>query len=372
MKLIVAAGGTGGHIFPGLAIREEFLARSENNQVLFIGAVGGMEEELLKEEKIDAKFVRSGKFSGMTVTEKIQGLVSTFFGVFDSIKIIRQYMPDFVLGAGGYVSVPVLIAAWLLKVPRAIQEQNSYPGLSNRVLARISSRVFLSFESAEKYFQKVSRDKFLVCGNPLRRKVLDQLAVPPEVKNGNGNGRPMRFQIFVVGGSQGARKLNQLMIEGSEFLPPIRDHIKIVHMSGSIDQYDLIIAYSKAGIKAKVMRFVEDMGRELRDADLVISRAGAGAVFEMAAAQKPSILIPFPFAADDHQRVNAEYLSGEGSAMVFDEKAIGAKQLAETIIDLYQHPEKLKEMSAKAGSVARPNAAKDIVDEILRVAGVNR
>ena len=176
----------------------------------------------------------------------------------------------------------------------------------------------------------------------------------------------------MVGGSQGARKLNQLMIEGAEFLAPIRDHIKIVHMSGSIDQYDLIVAYSKAGIKAKVMRFVEDMGRELRDADLVISRAGAGAVFKMAAAAKPSILIPFPFAADDHQRVNAEYLSGQGAALVFDEKAIGAKQLAETIIDLYSHPEKLKEMSEKAKSVARPNAAKEIVDEILRMAGVNR
>ena len=181
MKLIIAAGGTGGHIFPGLAIREEFLARSENNQALFIGAVGGMEEELLKEEKVNAKFVRSGKFSGMSVAEKIQGLVSTYFGVFDSIKVIRQYMPDFVLGAGGYVSVPVLIAAWSQDSARDPGAEQ-LPGLSNRVLARISSRVFLSFESAEKYFPKVSREKFMVCGNPLRKKVLEQLAAPAETQ----------------------------------------------------------------------------------------------------------------------------------------------------------------------------------------------
>lgn len=369
MKLIIAAGGTGGHIFPGLAVREEFLARSQDNHALFVGAMGGMEEDLLYEERVEARFIRSGKFAGMNLYEKINGLASALIGVFQAVGVIRQYAPDFVLGTGGYASVPMVVAAWLMRVPAAVQEQNSYPGLSNRVLARISNRVFLSFQSAEKYFKGVSPGKFMVCGNPIRKKILEQLQAPAGAPETNGK---KRFQIFIVGGSQGAQKLNRLMQESVGFLAPIKDRIKIVHMSGSADQYDLIIAYSKAGIKAKVTRFVEDMGGELREADLVISRAGAGAVFELAAAGKPSVLIPFPFAADDHQRVNAEYLSEHGAALLVSEDSLNAEQLAKVIIDFYRRPEKLKEMSNKAGSLAKPDAAKAIVDEIIRVSGAGK
>jgi len=368
MKLIIVGGGTGGHIFPGLAIREEFLARSDENKVLFVGSRGGMEEEMLREEKIDARFIRTGKFAGMSLSAKVKGLTGAFFGVFQAISVLREFQADFVLGVGGYTTVPVVIASWILKVPRAIQEQNSFPGLANRVLARISSKVFLSFSSAEKHFQNVSKDKFVVAGNPLRRKVLEELSLPQS----EANGKPRRFQIFVVGGSQGARKLNKLMIEAADNLKVVKDRIKIVHMSGSIDQYDLIIAYSKAGIKAKVTRFVEDMGKELRDADLVISRAGAGAIFELAASGKPGILIPFPFAADDHQKVNAEYLSENGAALVFNENAVDARQMADAILDLFNNPERLKEIGAKAKSLARPDAAKVIVDEIIKIAGAKK
>jgi UDP-N-acetylglucosamine--N-acetylmuramyl-(pentapeptide) pyrophosphoryl-undecaprenol N-acetylglucosamine transferase len=363
MKLIIVGGGTGGHIFPGLAIREEFLARGGQNQVLFVGARGGMEEEMLEEEKIDARFIRAGKFAGMSLSEKVKGLTNAFFGVFQAVTVLREFQADFVLGVGGYTTVPVVVASWFLKVPRAIQEQNSYPGLANRVLARISSKVFLSFSNAEKYFDKVGKDKFVLAGNPLRRKVLEALTSPPAP----ANGKPRRFQIFVVGGSQGARKLNKLMMEAADLLKTVKDQIKIVHMSGSIDQYDLIIAYGKAGIKAKVTRFVEDMGKELREADLVISRAGAGAIFELAAAGKTGILIPFPFAADDHQKVNAEYLSEKGAALVFNENAIDARQLAETILALFGNPQKMQEMGARARKLARLDAAKVIVDEIIKI-----
>jgi len=368
MKLIIVGGGTGGHIFPGLAIREEFLARSDDNKVLFVGSRGGMEEELLLEEKIDARFIRSGKFAGMSLSEKIKGLTSAFFGVFQAISVLREFQADFVLGVGGYTTVPVVTASWMLRVPRAIQEQNSFPGLANRALARISSKVFLSFPSAEKYFQNLSKDKFVVAGNPLRKKVMETLAMPAAPENG----KPRRFRIFVVGGSQGARKLNKLMMEAADLLKAVNDRIKIVHMSGSIDQYDLIIAYGKAGIKAKVTRFVDDMGKELREADLVISRAGAGAIFELAASGKPGILIPFPFAADDHQKVNAEYLSEKGAALVFNENAVDAKQMAEAILGLFNNPERLREIGARAKSLARPDAAKVIVDEIIKIAGAKK
>ena len=366
MKLIIAGGGTGGHIFPGLAIQEEFLSRSEYNESLFVGAVDGMEEELFKEVKVDALYIRSGQVKGVSLLAKVGGLAAAAIGVFQSIGIIRRYAPDFVLGVGGYASVPVVIAAWLLKVPRAVQEQNSFPGLSNRLLARISSRVFLSFASAEKYFKGVDKKKFIVAGNPLRKKLLAELARSVAAANANGK---KRFQILVVGGSQGARRLNKLMMEGLECLAPVRDQLKLVHMSGAIDQYDLIIAYSRAGIKAKVSRFIDDMGKELREADLVISRAGAGAVFELAAAGKPSILVPYPFAADDHQRVNAEYLSEKGAALVFDEKYLTGRQLCETIIELFHNPARLQQMAEAAKSAARPEAAKIIVDEMMKIMG---
>jgi len=367
MKLIIAGGGTGGHIFPGLAVGEEFLSRSPDNKVLFIGARGGLEEDLFVDQGIAARFIQSGKFSGMGLINKAKALFRVLAGVFQAGSIIREFEPDFVLGVGGYASVPVVIAAVIWKVPRAIQEQNSLPGLANRVLARMSNRVFLSFESAEEHFKRVSKGKFVVCGNPLRKKVLEDLnAAAP------GNEKSGRFQIFVVGGSQGARKLNRLMLEATEHLRPLRDRLKIVHMSGSIDQYDLIVAYSKHGLRAKVSRFIDDIGRELREADLVISRAGAGAVFEIAAAGKPSILIPYPFAADDHQRVNAAYLASQKAAMVLEEKDIDAKSLAQAIIVFLQSPQKLKDMAEQAKSLARPQAAKDIVDQMIKLAGAKK
>jgi len=365
MKVIIAGGGTGGHIFPGMAIAEDFLKRDPQNHILMVGAEGGLEERIWSEQKIQYQLIASGKFAGEPLTVRVRSAIKVLKGIWQAIKLIREFQPQFILGVGGYASFPMLVAGFILRVPRGIQEQNSFPGMANRLLSRISNKVFLSFESAKPHFRGVKPEKFVLSGNPLRKKVKDELskAIEPDEKNS-------RFQILVVGGSQGARRLNKLMMTAVEYLIPIRDKIKIVHMSGSVDQYDLILTYSKKGFRAKVYQFIEDIGKELRLADMVVSRSGAGAVFEIALAGKPSILIPFPFAANNHQLTNARYLGDAGAALVFLEEDLGdGRQFAEAILDLFNHPKKLEEMGKKARSLAMPKAGEIIVDEIYQMLG---
>ncbi len=367
MRIIIAGGGTGGHIFPGLALAEEFLGRDGQNQVLYVGAKGGLEETLLSKEKFPLKLIKSGKFAGEPWLDRVRSLGKLLIGIWQALVIIREFEPEFILGVGGYVSFPVLAAAFILRAPRGIHEQNSYPGLANRVLARISNRVFLSFDSARPHFKGVNQNKFVLAGNPLRKKLLAELAAPEE------NGKNSRFHILVVGGSQGARRLNKLMIDTVEYLVPVKDKLKIVHMSGSIDQYDLILSYTKNGIRAKVSSFISDMGTELKRADLVISRAGAGAVFEIALAGKPSLLIPYPFAANNHQFINAKYLVDNGAALMFNEDELkGGKRFAEAIKELMADPGRRAQMAALAKSLARAEAAGIIVDEIYKMAGARQ
>ena len=363
MKIIIAGGGTGGHIFPGIAVTEEFLARDAGNQILLVGSYGGLEEKIWEEQKIQYRLIQSGRFAGERMVVRIQSLFKVFKGILRAISVIREFQPQFILGVGGYASVPVVIAGFILRVPRGIQEQNSYPGLSNRLLALISDRVFLSFESAKPYFKGVRAAKFIFSGNPLRKKVLDELVGPAKEDDKNS-----RFQILVVGGSQGAGRLNKLMISAVEYLAPIRDQIKIVHMTGARDQYDLILSYSKYGFRAKVYQFIEDIGKELRRADLIISRSGAGAVFEIALAGKPSILIPYPYAANNHQLTNAEYLAEKGAALIFTEEELkGGKKFAEAIVELFQNQKRREEMAEKVKSLARPDAGKIILEEIYKM-----
>jgi len=366
MRLIIAGGGTGGHIFPALAIAEEFEAQGTDNQALFIGARAGLEAELLKDKNV--KLIRGGKFSGMGRLNKIKGLGESLIGVFQAISIIREFKPQVILGVGGYVSVPVVIAGFLMRKKIAIQEQNSYPGLANRFLALLSDRVFLSFAPAKKFFRFTKEGKFIVAGNPLRRKLVEELkSNETEDKKGNST-----FRILVVGGSQGAKRLNQLMMEALAYLEEIREKIKVVHMTGAHLSEELKQAYRQKRVKAEVKKFIEDIGKEFKQADLVISRSGAGAIFELAMAGKPGILIPYPYSANQHQVLNARYLTDQGAGLMFLEKDLDAKKLADAILQLFEHPEQRAEMGKKARSLAIPEASKTIVEEIIRMGVAGR
>ena len=361
MRLIIAGGGTGGHIFPALAIAEEFEAQSSENQVLFIGAGAGLEEGLLKDKNL--RLIQGGKFSGMGSWNKIKSLGESLIGVLQAISVIQEFKPEVVLGVGGYVSVPVVLAGFMLRKKIAIQEQNSYPGLANRFLALLSDRIFLSFAGAKKFFKFTNEGKFIVVGNPLRRKLVEELK-RSETEDKKGGAK---FRILVIGGSQGARRLNQLMMEALDYLEEIQEKIEIVHMTGAYLFEELKKAYNQKGIKAEVEKFIEDIGNELKQADVVISRSGAGAIFELAMAGKPGILIPYPYSTNQHQVLNARYLADNGAGWMFLEKDLDGKRLADAILQLFYHPELRAEMGKKAKSLAWPEASKIIVEEIIKM-----
>ncbi len=360
MKLLIAGGGTGGHIFPGMAVAEEFLGRDPENEVLFVGTENGIEIKVLPRFGYRLELIRSRGIVELGLIEKIQGLSIIPLSLLQSIKIIRGFRPDFALGVGGYVSGPVLVAAWLLHLPRAIHEQNTVPGLTNKILSRFSNKVFISFDEARAYFKQAEKkNKIMLTGNPIRKKILERLMGAEKAEKSSG-----RFCLLVVGGSQGAQRVNQLVLDALPHLSKYRDSLTIVHQTGEKGQYDVALAYARHGFRAKVKNFIDNLEEYLVDCDLLVSRAGAGAIAEIALSGRPSILIPFPYAAEDHQTKNADCLVREGAAVLCKESDLNGRKLADILDRLIRDRDKLKQMSEKAQAASRPRAAADLVDEI--------
>jgi len=362
MKLVITGGGTGGHIFPALAVGEEFMNLAPENQVLFVGGKGGMEERILAQEGVSYQLIRVGKFAGLGMAKKIQSLLETSLGLVQAMVLLKRFKPQVLLGMGGYVSVPVILAGFLLRIPRAIHEQNSYPGLANQLLSLFSQIIFLSFEQAKNYLPKPAQKKITITGNPIRPNLLAQLK-----KNQPGNKSKDKFRILVIGGSQGAKALNRLIKSALPYLEPFSSQIEFIHMSGKNYQEELKQAYREHNFSAQVVEFIDRIGEELKKADLVISRAGAGAVFELALFGKPSILIPYPYASKNHQSANARYLEEEGACWVFEEKELDGKKLASAIKRLFQEPELREKMSEQAKKLAKPEAGKIIAQKLTEL-----
>jgi len=363
MRMIIAGGGTGGHIFPALAVAEEFLELNKNNQVLLVGAKGGLEEKIFARCGMPFKLIRAGKFSGQSWLKKTKAIFELLAGMMSTFALMIKFHPKAVLGMGGYVSVPVVLTGFVLRIPRAIHEQNSYPGLANRLLGIISNKIFLSFENAKKYFPLAKKEKFILTGNPVRKSVCLKLM------EGSAQKEKEKFQILIIGGSQGAKSLNRLVKDALEHLKEKREKIHIVHMTGTSSRQEMEQAYQKAGFSAEVYEFIEDMGEKLRQADLVISRAGAGAIFELALAGVPSILIPYPYATNNHQLSNAKYLEENSASWVFEEKELDGKKLATAIIRLIEDDELRLKMKEQAKKLAKPFAGKIIAQEMMKLAG---
>ncbi len=354
MKVIIAGGGTGGHIFPALSIADEILSRSRDNEVLFIGTSNGLEKKLIQSKGFSIEYIRSSAIAGKRTVSKIHSVIKSTAGIADSIRILRSFKPDVVVGVGGYVSGPILLSARLLSLPTAICEQNSVPGLTNRILGRIADRIFATFEESLKYFKN---NKTVVTGNPVRREIL-RSAKSKSVKQD-------RITVFITGGSQGASKINRIMPE--VFGQIGKDRIRIIHQSGRNDLQAVRNEYARLGINAEVYSFIDDMAAAFDRADLVISRAGAGAVSELSVLGKPSVLIPYPFAANNHQYYNARFMEKGGAAVLVEEKDLDHMIFCE-IIDKILDRKKLDEMSACAFKLARPEATQEIVNEIYRLA----
>lgn len=362
MRAILAGGGTGGHVIPALAIANE-LKKSYATEVLFIGTARGIENRLVPAAGYPLRLVRVGALKNVSLMTRAKTAFDLPCAVWDAGRMLNEFAPDVVIGVGGYASGPAMLAAVVKHIPTLAFEPNVVPGFANRVVARFVSGAAVHFEETAKYFRHAE-----VTGVPVRQAFFD-IAVLDNQKRG---GTPT---LLVFGGSQGAHAINDAMIR---CLPELRRQapgIHIIHQTGERDYNDALTAYrslfeSGMGEPAEVSKFIEDMPFAFARADLVVCRSGASTVAEITAAGKPAIFVPFPRAADDHQRVNAEALAREGAAVVVEESKLEGVWLAETIAALLNDPRRLLAMSVAARGLAHPNAARDIAAMAVRVAGV--
>lgn len=348
MRLLVAGGGTGGHLFPGLALGEEVKTRHPRNDVLFVGSARGIEAREVPKAGYPLEIIDVAPLKRIGLLGFLKGLFRLPIALWQSIKVLRKFDPDVVVGVGGFASGPVVLAAWLLRIPTAVQEQNALPGFTNKVLGRFADAVFIAFDEARKFFPA---SKTHLLGNPIRRAFLDNyLHTKPAGE---------RLSIFVTGGSQGAHVLNLRVAEAMELL---KDRpIDLLHQTGVKDLEEISKRY--AGLpNAKAVAFIDDMPGAYSRADLMVCRAGATTIAELTVCKKPAILVPFPFAADDHQTVNAHSLVDAGAAILIAEKDLTAQRLADEIRALDADRGKLARMSRASGVLGRPEAAREIAD----------
>ena len=358
MKIVIAGGGTGGHLFPGIALAEEFKARYPKNLIVFVGTKKGIEQRVIPEMGYELKTISAVGLLGGSPIRKLAGVYWFLVGLCQALFLLRSLRPDLVLGTGGYASAPVIFAAWLLGFERAICEQNTIPGLTNRTLGKIVKKIFIAFEESRKFFPS---DKTYLTGNPVRNEFLR--GTPFVKKEGD------RFTILVLGGSQGARSINQAMTEALDTLAPLQDKIEIIHQTGFADFSWVKEAYEKKSFKAEVESFIAEMAPVYQSADLVVSRAGAITIAETLACGKPSVLIPYPYAAYNHQELNARTLADKGAARMILDRDLSGTNLGEEIIRLVNHPNELNDMAGKAQILAQPEAAKAVADHYFSPGG---
>jgi UDP-N-acetylglucosamine--N-acetylmuramyl-(pentapeptide) pyrophosphoryl-undecaprenol N-acetylglucosamine transferase len=355
MRLLVAGGGTGGHLFPGLALGEEVKTRHPRNDVLFVGSARGIEAREVPKAGYPLRIIDVGPLKRQGLVGTVKGLWRLPRSLMQSIKILKQFDPDVVVGVGGYSSGPVVLAAWMLGIATAIQEQNALPGFTNRALGRIVRAVFTAFPEAASGFPE---GKTHLLGNPIRRAFLDNyLHTKPPGE---------RLSIFVTGGSQGAHVLNLRVAESLEKLAPqIGTRLRVLHQTGVKDQPEIAARYEQLkaqGLEATAVAFIDDMPRAYAEADLLVCRAGATTIAELTVCKKPALLVPFPYAADDHQTVNARSLVQAGAAQLFPEKELTADKLADELRTLEADRAQLARMSRASGLLGRPEAAREIAD----------
>jgi UDP-N-acetylglucosamine--N-acetylmuramyl-(pentapeptide) pyrophosphoryl-undecaprenol N-acetylglucosamine transferase len=356
VKIIIAGGGTGGHLFPGIALAEEFIHRDPNNQILFVGTLQGQETEVVPKLGYPLRFIEIEGIKGRKLSSKLRVAGKVPRSFIQSYRIIRNYRPHLVIGVGGYASGPLVAAAWALHVPTVIHEQNAYPGITNRILGWLVKRIFISFPETRRYFPE---GKTRLMGNPVRREFREGLKEKKEQED--------KFSLLLLGGSQGAHRINTTMVEALNYLKEIGESLKIIHQTGAKDFESVSRAYQACGFAAEVRIFIDDIGPAYQQADLVVCRAGATTIAELAVSRKAAILIPFPYATADHQRFNARVLADQGAAELILEDDLNGELLAKTILKYYRNRELLDEMGKRSGSIARPQSAEEIVNECYRL-----
>lgn len=362
-RIIVAGGGTGGHLFPGIAVVEELRRRNPALDVLFVGTERGIEARLLPERGERVEFLKVQPLKGRTKGELARGLAILPRAAWEAMSLVRGHRAELVIGVGGYASGPVLAAAAALGVPTALLEQNAHVGLTNRLLAPIVGRAYVSFEETRDRFPPT---RVRVVGNPVRRAFVRA----SRRAGADPDGFEARCRkILVMGGSQGAQALNRAVPEGLARLGLRERGLTVVHQTGEAMREEVEATYRELGVPARVVSFIDDMAHAYSTAAVVVARAGATTVAELCAVGRPSILVPYPHAADDHQARNAEALERAGAAVCVREPELTPERLAAELGDVLDRRGRRREMAEAARRSGRPEAAAAIVDDLLEWLG---
>lgn len=357
LTVIIAGGGTGGHIYPGIAIAQEFKRRNAATEVIFVGTARGLETRIVPREGFRLELIVVAALKGVSLMKRISSLLLLPKSFFVVRSLLKKYRPDVVIGVGGYSSGPVVLTAATMGIPTLIAEQNALPGFTNRVLGRFVRAAAVSFSEARAFFG----DKAVITGNPVRAEFFN---VPEKHADDD------RIHLLLTGGSQGARAINEAMIAALPLLQSESARLAITHQTGEKDFDKVKAAYTEQGIAAEVKPFIERIVDEFARADLVICRAGATTVAELAAAGRPALMIPFPFAADDHQRKNAEAVVRAGAGRMILQADLTGEKLAAEILQLVRAPQMLRQMAAQSRELAHQDAAASVVALALKISNL--
>ncbi|MDM8539659.1 undecaprenyldiphospho-muramoylpentapeptide beta-N-acetylglucosaminyltransferase [Desulfococcaceae bacterium HSG9] len=368
-NMVIAGGATGGHLFPGIAIAQEFLSRHQYNRIMFISIGNAFEKAVLAKYGFLNRNFRKITVSGIKgrgLQNQVKALLQIPQSVVESLRLLNQSFypqkPDIILGVGSYASAPIVLAARLMKLKSAIHEQNIRPGITNCLLAKLANRIYSSFPNTQfklsgKSEHPAIQKKILVSGNPIRQEFMRS-----DIKTNEDD--DLNFTVLICGGSQGAHRINMTMIEIPDYLKGV---YHIIHQTGTDDETMVRDAYRHKNIKASVKPFFHDMAWQYRKADIIVCRAGATTIAEITAIGKPAIFIPFPHAADNHQELNAAGLVAAGAAEMIPESELTAQRLAQRIDYYATHPNHLRKKAERSRVLGRPDAARRIVDDCYRL-----
>jgi UDP-N-acetylglucosamine--N-acetylmuramyl-(pentapeptide) pyrophosphoryl-undecaprenol N-acetylglucosamine transferase len=361
LRVVIAGGGTGGHLYPGIAVARELLVRRPDSQISFAGTARGLEARVVPREGYALDLIRSGGLNRTSMRALARGIALVPLSLVDSWKVVSRRRPHLVIGVGGYSSGPVVLVAALRGIPTMLLEQNAVPGVTNRLLAPVVRAAAVTFEPTRTFFGA----KAFVSGNPVRPEFLSPAG--PETRGANTHDQPSSVGVLVFGGSQGAHAINVAMVAAAPELAAGSAPLRLTHQTGERDLEMVRAGYRQAGLEAEIEPFLFDMGRRMAQADLIVCRAGATTLAEIAAVGKAAILVPLPTAADDHQRRNAEMLAAAGAADVLVENEMTGPVLARRIRALADDCDARTRMGMRARGLARPDAARVIIDRALEL-----
>jgi UDP-N-acetylglucosamine--N-acetylmuramyl-(pentapeptide) pyrophosphoryl-undecaprenol N-acetylglucosamine transferase len=352
-RVVIVGGGTGGHLFPGIAVAQEF-RQHHQAEVVFLTTPKPVTIQILEKYQLPWEAVASRAVKGMGFFSRLRAWFGVPGHVLAARGRLKKLKPHLVLGVGGHASGPVGVSAWTLGLPLAIHEQNAIPGLTNRLLGRVAGRVFLSFPDTAGHF---AAEKSRWTGNPIRREFFEAAPPRPETP----------FTVLVMGGSQGAHHLNMEVLKALPLLAAQRERLKFLHLTGDVDLDQVQQGYQEAGFAAEAAAFTPEVAAWMARAHLLVCRAGAGTLAELNARGRAALLVPYPFAANNHQEANARFLENAGAASLILNKHFTGELLADTILQFFAQPERLQAMEAASLRLAKPHAAGEIVAGCLEL-----